>query len=177
MMENVGKNPRNEPLEIERKFLIAMPTRDDLERESSGRIEITQIYLCPGAAGENRRIRLSRVDGREIRYYTEKLSLTDRTRIEREREITSAEWEALAKEADPRRRPIEKVRWRVPYAGHVLEIDVFPFWQDRAFCEAELASEEEELLLPSWLRVIREVTEDPRYTNSALAREIPCETL
>ena len=177
MMGNIGKNPKNEPLEIERKFLIAMPTRDDLERESSGKIEITQIYLRPGDAGENRRIRLSRADDREIRYYTEKLSLTDRTRIEREREITPAEWEALVKEADPARRPIEKVRWRVPYAGHVLEIDIFPFWEDRAFCEAELASEGEELRLPPWLRVIREVTDDLRYTNSALAREIPVEEI
>lgn len=179
-MKNVGKTPGNagnEPLEIERKFLIAMPEEAVLERESAGRIAITQIYLCRGRSGENRRIRRSFADGREVFYYTEKCRLTDRTRIEREREITREEWDRLLPEADSDRRPIEKTRWKVPYAGHVLEIDIFPFWQDRAFCEAELGSEDEELRLPPWLRVIREVTEDIRYTNSALALEIPWEPI
>ena len=39
--------------------------------------------------------------------------------------------------------------------------------------EVELQSEEEEFLLPPELRVIREVTGDPRYLNSSLARELP----
>lgn len=168
-------NTEKEPLEIERKFLIAMPDRAVLERESREKLEIVQIYLLPGPAGENRRLRRSRRDGAETLYYTEKLRLTDMTRIEREREITRSEWDCLAAQTDGRCHPIEKTRWKVPYAGHVLEIDVFPFWRRQAFCEAELASEEETLALPGWLRVIREVTADLRYTNSALAREIPAE--
>jgi len=58
-----------------------------------------------------------------------------------------------------------------------LEIDVFPFWRDRAFCECELQSEDEPLPLPDWLHVYREVTDDPRYTNRALARSVPDEIL
>ena len=54
---------------------------------------------------------------------------------------------------------------------------MFPFWQDRAFLEIEIADEEQEILLPPAIRVIREVTEDPRYTNAALSLAIPEETI
>ena len=76
-------------------------------------------------------------------------------------------------ERDEALRTIEKTRYLVPFEGHTLEIDVFPFWNDRAFCECELQSEDEPLPLPDWLHVYREVTDDPRYTNRALARSVP----
>jgi len=174
-MTTLGAN--GEPLEIERKFLIHMPPEARLLRESEKRIDITQTYLCRAPDEGSRRVRRSRTEGEETWYYSEKIHLTDRTRIERERAITPAEARELLRQADGALRPIAKTRWCVPYAGHTLEIDVFPFWQDRAFLEAELSSETEELLLPDWVRIIREVTEDPRYTNLALAAEIPEETI
>ena len=165
------------PLEIERKFLIRMPDRETLERHSERRIDITQIYLLPEPGQGSRRVRRSVSGGEEKLYLTVKSFVTDRTRVEREWQLTPVEFEALADDADPARRPIEKTRWCVPYAGHTLEIDVFPFWDDRAFCEAELTSEDEELLLPDWIEVIREVTEDRRYNNSALALSVPEEPI
>ena len=140
-----------------------MPDRETLEKYSERHIRITQIYLLPVEGSGSRRVRRSVCGGEEKLYFTEKIFVTDRTRVEREREITPEEWERLAAQADPARRP--------------LEIDVFPFWQDRAFCEAELASEEEELRLPDWIEVIREVTEDHRYNNSALALAVPEEDI
>ena len=166
-----------EPLEIERKYLIRMPPQEILEKESVRKIAIRQVYLLPGAGGENRRIRQSRTGTETVYYYTEKKKLTSVTRIEREREISPEKFRRFLAEADGERRPIEKTRWCVPFEGHLLEIDVFPFWEDRAFCEAELRAETEEIRFPGWLRVIREVTEDPRYTNSALAREIPADPI
>ncbi len=165
------------PLEIERKFLIRRPDEELLRRESVRRIDMTQSYLTPGPEGETRRLRHSRQADGEAWYFTEKKRITALTRVEREREVTREEYEALRAQLDPGRRVIEKTRWCVPYEGHTLEIDVFPFWDDRAFCEAELESEDEELRLPDWLHVVREVSDDPRYTNSALAREIPMDIL
>ena len=167
----------NEPLEIERKFLIRMPDPERLSRESVRRISITQIYLKNTENVHSRRLRLSRWDGGEARYYNEKVRLTDRTRIEREREIGPEEWDALLAEADPDRRVIEKTRWCVPSGGHTAEIDVFPFWSDRAFCEVELSSEDEAIELPGWIEPVREVTGDARYTNYALALSVPEEDI
>ena len=123
-------NEQGEPLEIERKYLIRRPDREELERHAV-----------------------------------------------RRRELTPAEYEELLARADGERRPIRKERWCVPWADHTLEIDVFPFWEDRAYCEIELQSPEEDVPLPDWLTVIREVTGDPRYTNSALALEIPVDPI
>lgn len=166
----------DQPLEIERKFLIRMPEQAILERDSVRYIDIEQIYLLT-EDGSSCRIRRSVCGGAETLYLTEKRFVTHVTRVEREREISPGEWAALLTRADPARRPIVKRRWCVPFAGHTLEIDIFPFWTDRAFCEAELTSEDEPLALPEWIKVIREVTEDPRYTNSALARSVPYDDL
>ena len=167
----------NLPLEIERKYLIARPDAALLEEKSVKCLEIEQVYLRANTSGAGRRIRCAR-SGDETRYfYTEKTRVTAVTRIEREHEITAAEFDALLLERDGALRSIEKTRYLVPFEGHTLEIDIFPFWDDRAFCECELRRENEPISLPDWLHVYREVTDDPRYTNHALARSVPEDTL
>ena len=93
------------------------------------------------------------------------------TRVEVEREISEDEYEAYLLQRDPSRHTIEKTRYAFPYKGHTVEIDIYPFWTDRAILETELRSEDEEALLPPFIRLLREVTEDPAYTNAALAAD------
>ena len=52
-------NDEKTPLEIERKYLIRMPDPERLARESTKRIEITQIYLKTDAFTQSRRLRLN----------------------------------------------------------------------------------------------------------------------
>ena len=68
---------------------------------------------------------------------------------------------------------IRKTRWCFRYEGQLFELDVFPFWDDRAYLEIELRDESQKVSLPPDLTIIREVTEDPRYTNAALSVKIP----
>ena len=103
-----------EPLEIERKFLIEMPERAVLDRCPT-RWEIWQTYLLapPEISARVRR----RVGETEQFFHTEKLRRTDRTCVEREREITRAEYETLL-------RVLREVSddWRLKnaaLAGHV----------------------------------------------------------
>ena len=100
-----------EPLEIERKFLIEMPDRSLLDR-CPVRWEIWQTYLL----GETEQF-----------FHTEKQRLTDRTCVEREREIDAREYEALLAQRDPARVTIHKMRYCLPEGGLVFEIDVYPF--------------------------------------------------
>ena len=155
--------------EIERKFLIAMPDREMLESfPGASRSEIIQTYLKCGE-GESRRVRKSSSGGNSVLTLTVKKHITSIRRIEDEREISQSEYERLLAEADPDRRRIIKTRYRIPFGGELLEIDIYSFWDDRATLEIELESEDATYSLPSWVNVIKEVTEDPRYTNSALA--------
>ena len=157
----------SEPLEIERKFLIPYPNIAELKAlPGCAALEIVQTYLCGGAA----RVRKSASENGCTYTHTEKRKISELTRIEIEREISEQEYIEHLKAADPAFRPIEKTRLRIPYGGHIFEIDIFPFWQDKAVAEVELKSEDEEIAFPHWLNIMDEVTFDPAYKNVSLAR-------
>lgn len=156
--------------EIERKYLIEMP--DPAFLESCERSEITQTYLL-GEENTTERVR-RRVRGGKSEYtHTVKRKLNNMRRIEDEHVIGESEYEALLRRADPARRPIGKTRYCFEHGGLLWELDVFPFWDDRAFLEIELTDEGDGVTLPPDIRLIREVTDDPRYTNAALSLHIP----
>jgi CYTH domain-containing protein len=74
------------------------------------------------------------------------------------------------KNADPGRRRINKIRYCLTQGNRYYEIDVYPFWSDKAILEIELRDEKEKVRLHQEFKVIREVTNDPEYKNAALAR-------
>ena len=166
------------PLEIERKWLIRMPDLALLEEKAPRIIDMEQVYLKGGAPGVSMRVRKSEERGKLTYHRNEKQRLSDTVRIEREEEIDEQHYKILLGFADPKLRKIQKTRYCVPLEGGLTaEIDVFPFWRDRAFCEVELPEVDTPVTLPEWLEVVREVSADKRYTNLALAREIPTEDI
>ena len=76
----------------------------------------------------------------------------------------------LLLDADPNFRPIRKTRYCLTSENHYSEIDVYPFWKDKAIMEIELANENTEVRFPAQIKVIKEVTEDDTYKNASLAR-------
>lgn len=156
-------------LEIERKFLIRRPDVSSLTGEVW---EIEQTYLT-AERGETRRLRRVVSNGTERFFFTEKRRVTAITRIENEREITRGEYDSLMTERDGELNTIRKTRIRIPDGKRVWEVDLFPFWDDRAFLEIELESEDEVFSLPPFAELIREVTHEKKYTNRSLARKIP----
>jgi CYTH domain-containing protein len=165
------------PLEIERKFLIRMPDTAALAAQPGATIlHLTQTYLL-SAPGLTARVRMIKQDGC-VRYVrTEKRRLSDRTAIEEEYEIDEKTYRDALRVSDPERLPIKKTRYAIPYEGHVMEVDIYTFWNDRATLEIELSSEEEAFTQPPYLSVIAEVTADRRYKNAQLAKEIPLDEL
>jgi adenylate cyclase len=64
---------------------------------------------------------------------------------------------------------VEKTRYKIQYAGHEWEIDVFAGENAGLIvAEVELQSEQEQLTLPPWVGV--EVSADPRYYNVNLVK-------
>ena len=156
--------------EIERKFLIAMPDEAFLKTCSAS--AITQTYLvCDGNTTE--RVRERAYPDHCEYTHTIKYKLNNMRRIEDERQIDEDTYTALLERADPARRPIRKVRYCFEHDGRLWELDVFPFWKNSAYLEIELTGENEAFTLPPGLRLLREVTDDPRYTNAALSLHIP----
>jgi len=163
--------------EIERKYLIAMPDTAFLAAQPGCEVwEIEQVYLT-AQPGETRRVRRVTENGAVRCYKTFKVRLNALTAQEDEGLISPEEYAMFLEEAAPGLKTVLKTRYRVPHAGQVLEFDVYPFWKDRAVMEIELGSEKQETVIPGWVKVFREVTEDFRYKNVSLAREIPMDAL
>ncbi len=164
--------------EIERKYLIRYPDIKTLQAQKGGeQWEIVQIYLTVSGPGETRRIRQV-VSGGEIKYYkTFKKHLTDLTNEEDEGEIDQLEYIHLCQEQQPGCKPVGKTRYRIPYEGHILEFDIYPFWNDRAILEIELEREDEGAAIPDYVQIIRDVSADPAYKNRSLAENVVYETI
>ncbi len=162
---------RNGDFEIERRFLIRAPEAALLRRAQGSRI--TQTYLEKPAPGVTERVRKRESGGVCVYTHTVKTRVNDLRRLEIENEISREEYERLLRRADPERRTLEKQRWCLDYRGQLFEIDLFPFWQDRALMEIELSDETQPVELPPEIEILKEVTHDKRYTNSSLAKCIP----
>jgi len=159
--------------EIERKYLIRYPDIKTLQAQKGvEQWEIVQIYLTVSGPGETRRIRQV-VSGGEIKYYKAfKKHLTDLTNEEDEGEIDQLEYIHLCQEQQPGCKPLGKTRYRIPYEGHILEFDIYPFWNDRAILEIELEREDEGAAIPDYVQIIRDVSADPAYKNRSLAENV-----
>ena len=159
-----------EPYEIERKYLIEYPDIKWLESNPScRRIEIIQTYLNSGA-GEEVRIRQRGFGGNYIYYQTIKRKVSDVKRVEIERRLSQSEYLKLLMEADTTKRQIRKTRYCLTFDNQYFEIDIYPFWTDKAIAEIELSDENAAVVFPKQLKVIREVTEDEAYKNASLAK-------
>ena len=73
-------------------------------------------------------------------------------------------------DADTEIHQIRKTRYCLTYEKTYYEIDVYPFWDDKAIVEVELKDESEKVEFPSFIKVIKEVTSDKNYKNHSLAK-------
>ena len=159
-----------EPFEIERKFLIEYPDIKWLESiPNCQRIEIIQTYLKSDNDDEVR-VRQRGIDGHYIYFQTTKRKVSDIKRVEIERRLSESEYIRLLMNADTTRRQIRKDRYCLTYENQYFEIDVYPFWNDKAIAEIELSDENADIKFPKQNKVIKEVTDDESYKNASLAK-------
>ena len=154
-------------LEIERKYLVRFPDTSYLNVKR--RIDIVQTYLSDGENGSQRRVRSIIENGEKSYTYTEKIFRSAMVRDEDERYITWDEYEMLLKEKKPEFAPVVKTRFCFEYKNQMFELDTYSFSRELAVMELELSDPEQTVYLPDNVEVIREVTGEKAYSNSALA--------
>ncbi|RMG08011.1 MAG: adenylate cyclase [Planctomycetota bacterium] len=165
----------NPPLEIERVYLLRtvpeLPAHARPVRIEQGYLPEPAAEDIPGEGGflEGRLRRRIDPEGRVRCVHTVKRG-EGLVRTEVERELDEETFAALWPRTDGRR--LTKTRYLVREGERVFEVDVFDDF-DLVLCEVELPSPDAEVVFPSWLasHVVRELTEDPRYRNYALATE------
>jgi CYTH domain-containing protein len=156
-------------LEIEHKYLIEYPDRELLLAAEGARSAVIEQTYLTSDAGVTERVREWKEDGQTKYFHTVKRRISDLTHLEDETEITEDEYLLLRERKREDCSPVRKERIMIPFRGHTVEVDIYPFWNDRAVAEVEIAAEDEEVSLPDLIRVIREVTSDRRYKNVSLA--------
>ena len=157
------------PLEIERKFLIEYPDIDLLNSISTcRRVPIEQAYLETPDEG---RFRIRRRGSREEAVYikTVKKKINDLSHIEIENYISEKEYNDYLSQKKYVQGIIRKDRYCIALNSTYYELDIYPFFADRATLEIELLSENQEYVLPDFVKVIREVSFEKEYKNKYLA--------
>lgn len=160
-----------EHYEIERKYLIKYPDINILNKlEACRRIPITQAYLTTPKEG-NFRIRKRGEGDKAVYIKTIKIKISDIKRIEIENYITENEYNDYLQQKENVTGIISKDRYCIVDNSTYYELDIYPFWKDKATIEIELNSEEQPYKLPDFVDLIREVTFESEYRNLALAQK------
>ena len=147
------------PIEIERKFLVDHARWEELPKPSG--VMYRQGYLND-IPGKTIRVRLAG----DKAYITIKGLTVKASRSEFEYEIPIADAKEMLSLFTPVQ--VEKVRYRILFNQKIWEVDVFGGENEGLIlAEIELINADESFELPSWAG--REVTDDARYYNSALA--------
>ena len=150
-------------VEIERKFLVSN-LNSCLQHHTTSR-SIVQGYLSFDPA---RTVRVRKTDTKAFLTIKGKSNTTGDTRFEWEKEIPVNEAIQLLKLCLG--QIIRKSRHVISYKSHLFEVDVFSGkLQGLVIAEVELSTADEQLDHPTW--VGKDVTGDPRYFNSDLAKK------
>ena len=162
-------------LEIERKYIIEMPNISLLfAQEGYTKSDITQIYLS-SQKGETHRIRRRIFCDRDEYTETRKIRIDEMSVTEIETEINQTEFIKKAEKIEQGTVPVIKTRHTFVFDGQIFEIDIYPQWSHTAIMETELASRDDRVNMPPFIRIVREVTGEKGYSNAAMSRSFPDE--
>jgi CYTH domain-containing protein len=147
--------------EIERKYLV----KDESWRSAvSSSSAFLQAYI---ASGKDRSVRVRIMDG-ERAQLTIKVGRDLFAREEFEYDIPLTDAEEMSRQALG--VVLEKTRYKVPFDGHIWEVDVYGgIYTGLTVVEVEMADEKVRPALPDW--VGQEVTGDRRYSNAVMATQ------
>lgn len=155
-----------QPIEIERKYLVDVIG----DIPNSNVSDIQQTYLLP-LNGQERRIRMRGEDGNNIYFLTTKIRLAADRSYEQERRIDEKLYKELMQEANPAKRTVVKRRRCFVWKDQYFELDEFVEPQlEHQLLEIEDAERPEDVALPPFLRIVKDVTGNPDYYNSNIAK-------
>ena len=166
-------------LEKEKKFLVKFPDSwSALAELFVGIIDvkrISQTYLVPEKGEPSARVRKT-VKGltgeTETEYHYNQKTPTKETGVheEKEHKISEKAYNNYLKKAAPDKCEIDKTRFVFRWHDQDFELDLFKgHLKGLAIMELEMEDIDDTVELPPFLKVIKEVTKDKRFTNFSLA--------
>ncbi len=160
-----------QPLAIERKYLVDQIKGFDrcIEKNNAVRVDIVQHYL-EGDGQE--RVRAWTRDGVTTYFHTKKSNEPSIERIKTEEIISHKKYQQFLQRVDPECAPIEKSRFYFIENNQYFRLDFF--CDDACDCilEVQPSTIQTKIELPTSFNIVREVTDDPRYYNYNIAKQL-----
>ena len=157
-------------IETEYKYIVKMPSIEELRTcEKFTESRITQIYIYDTEL--THRVRKREYTCGRVEYTENtKRRLNRISSVENEREITEAEYTALAGRMAEGSTPVIKTRRTVLYCGLVFEFDFYPHWEKSCIMEVEIPSFEKQVIIPPFIEIIADVTGVKKYSNHSMSQ-------
>ncbi len=160
------------PVEVFKKYLVTINPEviEKVKQEKNLTcVHIIQHYL-KSAPGMEKRIRRREKGDSIIYYYSEATYLSINKRIKRDRIISERQYIDYSVEIDPNLSVIDKERYGFIYNNHFFKLDVFNFDDTQALLSVQIPGEEEEIVLPEYFEVLKDVTDIANYRNYYIAK-------
>ncbi len=153
------------PLTIERKWRVRNINLAQIPNPVV--VRIVQHYLLK----DEGRVRAWIRDGSTTYFHTHKSDVPSTKRVKVERIISRAKYEQLLRKVNMECAPIEKWRAYFTYKNQYFRLDSFHHDIDQIL-EVQPSSEQEEIIIPPFIKTVSEVTDDSKYYNYNIAREL-----
>ena len=154
-----------QPIEEERKYIVEVVG----ELPDCIVSEITQTYLV-AEPGCEVRLRKRGWEGKYVNVHTTKKQISEKERLETERQISNNLYNSLLQQADPYRHTIYKIRKSFIWKGQYFELDTYlkPI-NDLVILETKGVASDESVKFPPFIRVVEDITGNRKYYNYNLA--------
>lgn len=158
------------PIQKQHKFLVDKIDLDGLKNRHFVKLELEQFFVEDNE-NENVMVRKTVKDGhagysRTVKKDTDVAS----ERITTSRIISKREYSELA--ACNSDMPIRKCRYCFSYGNQYYKLDVFENPKGLVVLETELTNESKEIVIPDFLSVKKDITDDKEYRNANLYKKI-----
>ena len=160
------------PVEKFSKYLIEVD--DELLKKIAGEANYSESHIVQhylrSENGYERRIR-SRQTGEDIMYsYSEANYLSTNERVKVDKVLTERQYKDYFHEVDTDLNVIDKMRYSFISNGIFYKLDVFDFDTSKGILSIDEPADEGDIVLPDYIRVVKDVTGDLNYKNYYLAK-------
>ena len=162
-----------EPYSIKRKFLADFVDPKIIAAiPGVKKTEILQTYLHSDSPDDEIRLRMLKTDGNYQYVQIVKHRIEEDAFIERERVINAREYLTLLRYEDLNMYSLYKARFTFNYEGQYTEVDYVADWSDKIMVKVKVNDHHGELVFPEMIKIIKEVTDDPKYKNRNISQEV-----
>lgn len=152
----------------EKRYLIEYPNIDYLQNITNcKKVDIIQTYL----KSNNKEAICIEQRGLDGDYVYSIIQNDKFTNVKEEKRISKEEYLKFLMDADINLRQIRKTRYCLMDNRYCCNIDIYPFWKEKAIMWFQ-TKKDKDVLIPSFINVLKEVSSDERYDNYSMAKSI-----